>query len=524
MWRILFYLFSAGSLMAVAFAAHAFPHLLYALIIIVPLIALGLYDIASSQNVLANYPVIGHLRYMMEFISPEIRQYFLEDDESGKPFSRQQRDLVKSRGRGESGTHPFGTEFELTASGYDFALHSIAVKQVPRLAERIVVGGPLCSQPYESSRLNISAMSFGALSSHAVLAMNKGAALGDFAQDTGEGGLTPYHLEHGADVIWEIGSGYFGCRTREGRFDDEDFRQKAANPLVRMIEIKISQGAKPGHGGLLPAAKVTAEIARIREVPQGQDCLSPASHPEFDSPRGLLDFVARLRRLSDGKPVGFKLCIGRRSEFMGICKAMLSSNILPDFITVDGAEGGTGAAPVELSDRLGLCIDEALPFVHSSLLGCDLRRHIRVIASGKVATGFDMLQKIAIGADICNAARPMMFAVGCIQAMRCHTDKCPTGVATQDPRRARALKIDERAEHVKNFHRATIDSFLQLTGAIGVADPGELRPEHILHRLPDQKTCNYAQLYAYMKPGELLGDAVPPDFADDWAAASADRF
>ncbi len=524
MWRIIFYLISALSLAALGALAIQHPHALYALIVVLPLIALGCYDIVSSHNVLSNYPVIGHLRYMMEFISPEIRQYFLEDDKSGRPFNRQQRDLIKSRGRGGNGTHPFGTEYDIDKSGYDFVLHSIAVKQVPKLAERVLVGGPLCRQPYDSSRLNISAMSFGAPSSHAVLAMNKGAAMGGFAQDTGEGGLTPYHLEHGADVIWEIGSGYFGCRTGEGRFDHDDFRTKAANPLVKMIEIKLSQGAKPSHGGMLPGSKVSAEIARIREVPEGEDCLSPASHPEFDTPRGLLEFVARLRRLCDGKPVGFKLCIGRRSEFLGICKAILTTGIIPDFITVDGAEGGTGAAPIELSDKLGLCINEALPFVHSALVGCDLRKHIRVIASGKVATGFDMVHKMAIGADICNVARPMMFAVGCIQAMRCHNNNCPTGVATQDKRRARALKIDERAEHVKNFHRGTVDSFIELTGVLGASRPDQLTPAHISHRMPNEDARSYAQLYSYLKPGDLLAASIPESFAENWSAASADRF
>jgi hypothetical protein len=524
MWRIVFYFASAFALALDGILAIMYPSALYALIVIVPLIALGIYDIASSRNVLSNYPVIGHLRYIMEFISPEIRQYFLEDDKSGRPFNRQQRDLIKSRGAGGNGTHPFGTEYDIENSGYDFALHSIAVKQVPKLAERVMVGGPLCRQPYDSSRLNISAMSFGALSSHAVLAMNKGAAMGGFAQDTGEGGLTPYHLEHGADVIWEIGSGYFGCRTKEGRFDDEDFREKASNPLVKMIEIKLSQGAKPSHGGLLPGRKVSAEIARIREVPEGEDCLSPAAHPEFESPRSLLEFVARLRRLCDGKPVGFKLCVGRRSEFLGICKAMLVTGILPDFITVDGAEGGTGAAPIELSDKLGLCINEALPFVHSALVGCDLRQHIRVIASGKVATGFDMVHKLAIGADICNVARPMMFAVGCIQAMRCHTNNYPTGVATQDPRRARALKIDQRAEHVCNYHRATIDSFIELTGALGASHPDQLTPERIMHRMPNEDARSYAQLYSYLEAGALLQSTVPTAFAEHWSAANADSF
>ena len=524
MWRYVFYALSFLAVAAVAAVAPFRPGAAWALAVIVPLVALGLYDIASRHNVLSNYPVIGHLRYIMEFISPEIRQYFLEDDESGRPFNRQQRDLIKSRAAGGSGTHPFGTEYDVFASGFDFAVHSIAVKQVPKTAERVVVGGPQCRRPYDSSRLNISAMSFGALSSHAVLAMNKGAAMGGFAQDTGEGGLTPYHLEHGADVIWEIGSGYFGCRTRDGRFDDADFREKATNPLVKMIEIKISQGAKPSHGGLLPGAKVNAEIARIREVPEGEDCLSPAAHPEFHTPRGLLAFVERLRTLCDGKPVGFKLCVGRRDEFLGICKAMLATGILPDFITVDGAEGGTGAAPVELSDRLGLTINEALPFVHSALVGCGLRDAVRVIASGKVVTGFDMVHKIAIGADICNVARPMMFAVGCIQALRCHTNNCPTGVATQDQRRARALKIDDRPEHVKRYHRATMDSFIEITGAMGVAHPDQLEPRHILHRMPDQQARDYAQLHDYLPPGALLGGDVPESFARDWAAASAEHF
>ncbi|AND68782.1 hypothetical protein ATSB10_13280 [Dyella thiooxydans] len=524
MWRQLFYALSVLAILAVAALVPFHPEAAWAFAVILPLVALGLYDIASPRNVLGNYPIIGHLRYIMEFISPEIRQYFLEDDKSGRPFNRQQRDLVKSRGAGSSGTHPFGTEYDVFASGFDFAVHSIAVKQVPKTAERITVGGPQCRQPYDSSRLNISAMSFGALSSHAVLAMNKGAAMGGFAQDTGEGGLTPYHLEHGADVIWEIGSGYFGCRTRDGRFDDEDFRRKAADPHVKMIEIKLSQGAKPSHGGMLPGAKVNAEIARIREVPEGKDCLSPAAHPEFDTPRGLLAFVARLRALCGGKPVGFKLCIGRRSEFLGICKAMLDTGTLPDFITVDGAEGGTGAAPVELSDRLGLTINEALPFVHSALVGCSLRDRIRLIASGKVVTGFDLVHKIAIGADICNVARPMMFAVGCIQALRCHTNTCPTGVATQDKRRARALKIDERAEHVRRYHRATMDSFIEITGAMGVAHPDQLEPRHILHRMPDQQARDYGQLHHYLAPGALLGDTVPAPFAAHWNEASAERF
>ena len=393
MWRIVFYVLSVLALAAIAALAPWHPGALYALIVVVPLIGLGVYDVFSSHNVLSNYPVIGHIRYVMEFISPEIRQYFLEDDKSGRPFNRQQRDLIKSRGAGNAGTHPFGTEYDVDAEGFNFALHSISVKDVNDDCMRVTIGGPQCTKPYNSSRMNISAMSFGALSSNAVLAMNQGAKLGGFAQDTGEGGLTPYHLEYGADVIWEIGSGYFGCRTKEGRFDDAEFTTKSNKDEIRMIEIKISQGAKPGHGGMLPASKVNKQIAQVREVPEHEDCLSPASHPEFSTPRELMDFIVRLRKLCNGKPVGFKLCVGRRSEFMGICKAMLDTGVRPDFITIDGAEGGTGAAPIELSDNIGLTINEALPFVHSLLTGLDLRKDIRLIASGKIVSGFDMVMK-----------------------------------------------------------------------------------------------------------------------------------
>jgi glutamate synthase domain-containing protein 2 len=525
MQRTVFYVLSLVSLVAIAWAASFHPVALYWLILVLPLVLLGLYDIhVSHHNVLSNYPVIGHLRYVMEFISPEIRQYFVESDKSGRPYTRQQRGLIKARSYGGEAVHPFGTEYDVDENGYKLALHSIAVKKVPESAARVSIGGPDCTRPYESSRLNISAMSFGALSSHAVMAMNRGARLGGFAQDTGEGGLTPYHLKYGADLIWEIGSGYFGCRTRDGRFDDEQFRKKACQDVVKMIEIKLSQGAKPSHGGVLPGSKVDAEIARIRGVPQGQDCVSPAAHPEFDSPRGLMEFVKRLRTLAEGRPVGFKLCVGQRSQFLGICKAMLETGILPDFITVDGAEGGTGAAPVEYSDRLGLTIDEALPFVHHALVGCGLRDKIRLIASGKITDGFDMMHKIAIGADVCNVARPMMFAVGCIQAQRCHTNTCPTGVATQDIRRARAIHIEKRGEDVMQYHRATIKSFLDITGSVGAAHPDELHPGLILRRQADRTAKTYAELFPAVSTGALLGDALPEHYAADWAAASAERF
>jgi len=428
--RQLFYRVSIISVLFVTIVAFFWPPVLHLLWIIVPYILLGLYDINSNHNILRNYPVIGHFRYMMEFIRPEIQQYFIASNQSGRPYNREQRSLVYQRAKQVVDTLPFGTQHDITAVGYEFAAHSLAPKKVDEDTAYVTVGGPDCKQPYKASRLNISAMSFGALGQSAVLAMNLGAKLGGFAQDTGEGGLTPYHLKHGADIIWEIGTGYFGCRTKDGKFDAEQFAEKANLPEVKMIEIKLSQGAKPSHGGILPAAKITDEISEIRGVPKGQDCVSPPAHTTFSTPKGLLEFVQQLRELTHGKPVGFKLCIGKRSDFMGICKAMLETNITPDFITVDGAEGGTGAAPVEFINRLGIPINEAISFVHNCLVGINMRDKIRLIASGKVATGFDMVKQIALGADMCNAARAFMFSVGCIQAVRCHENTCPTGVTT----------------------------------------------------------------------------------------------
>lgn len=524
MWQRTFYVMSVLIGLSIFVASFFWPKIGYLYIGVIPLILLGIKDTYSKNNVLYNYPIIGHIRYLMEFISPEIRQYFLEDDKSGRPYNREQRDLIEQRSLGGSGIHPFGTEKDIKAEGYDFALHSMAVKTVTVDAERIMVGGADCKQPYLSSRLNISAMSFGALSYSAVLAMNKGAKLGNFSQDTGEGGLTPYHLEFNADIVWEIGSGYFGCRTDKGRFNDEEFRVKSNNPAVKMISIKLSQGAKPSDGGLLPGVKVTKEIAAYRGVPEGIDCHSPAVHPEFSTARGLLEFVVRLRRLSKGKPIGFKLCIGKRSDFLSICKAMLETKIYPDFITIDGAEGGTGAAPNEFSDYIGLALDDALPFVHASLVGCNLRDKLRLVVSGKIVDGFDMLQKIALGADLCNVARPMMFAVGCIQALRCHTGKCPTGVTTQDPKRAKAIDINSKGIQVKNYHFETMKSFLLLVGALGVDHPDKLTPDMIWQRVGNQKAKNYLELYDYLQPGALLSENIPENFAHDWKKANADYY
>lgn len=524
MWQKLFFISASMIILILSGLTWINPFYGYLFIIVLPLIMLGIFDSYSKNNVLYNYPVLGHIRFLMEFISPELRQYFIEDDKSGRPYNREQRDLIKKRAAGQSGTHPFGTELDIKDRGFNFVLHAMHVQKVPKHAARFLIGGPQCQQPYSSSRLNISAMSFGALSSQAVRAMNKGAKLGGFSQDTGEGGLTDYHLEFGADVVWEIASGYFGCRTKDGRFDEADFKKKANQACIKMIAIKLSQGAKPGDGGLLPGAKVTEEIAKYRQIPQGQDCQSPANHPEFSTPSGLLHFVARLRKLTFGKPIGFKLCIGRRDDFLSICKAMLETNILPDFITIDGAEGGTGAAPSEFSDYVGLSLDEALPFVHASLVGCNIRQFIKILVSGKIVDGFDMLQKIALGADGCNVARPMMFAVGCIQALRCDKGDCPTGVTTQDPKRAKAIDVDSKAVYVKNYHEQTMQSFLQLVGAIGVSHPDDLTPAMIKQQQGHQQISDYRAMYHYLKPGELLGKTIPKDFADDWQNASAHHY
>lgn len=524
MMRIVFYYISVISLIAVALIHWIWPPVLFLLILIIPYIVIGIWDIRSPHNVLSNYPVIGHLRYIFEFIAPEMRQYFLETNQSGRPFNREQRSLVYARAKGVNDTRPFGTQQDICDDGYTFAQHSLAPKPPAEDGARILVGGPDCTKPYLASRLNISAMSFGALSSHAIMALNKGAKLGGFAHNTGEGGLSPHHLKYGGDIFWQIGTGYFGCRTRDGGFDPEAFKDKACRDVVKMIEIKLSQGAKPAHGGVLPGAKVSPEIAATRGVEIGEDCISPPAHREFTTPEGLLEYVARLRELCGGKPVGFKLCVGERREFMGICKAMLSTGITPDFITVDGAEGGTGAAPVEFSDNLGTPVHEALVLVHSCLVGIGLRDRIRVIASGKVASGFDMVTLVALGADMCNAARTMMFTLGCIQALRCDKNTCPTGVATQDPRRIRALRVESKHVRVRNFHDATVKSFLDLVGALGVAHPGELTPDRILHRVEAGPAQRFPDIYPYLGENELLGENINRAYASDWAAACADSF
>lgn len=523
--RRIFFLLSCVCLPLVLILGFFWSPAHWLLLILVPYAIIGLYDVLTTKhNVLNNYPVLGHFRYMLEFVSPEIRQYFVETNESGRPFNRIVRGLVYSRAKGQVDTQAFGTQYDITETGYHRANHSLAPKHVDKSEERVMLGGPQCTQPYSASRLNVSAMSFGALSANAIRALNGGAKDGGFAHNTGEGGLSPHHLAEGGDIIWQIGTGYFGCRTPAGGFDKDKFAEKAGRDVVKAIEIKLSQGAKPAHGGVLPAAKVDAEIAEIRGVPEHQDVISPPTHSAFDGPTGLMHFVQHLREMSGGKPVGFKLCIGKPSEFMAICKAMLETDILPDFITIDGAEGGTGAAPVEFTNRLGMPLNEALILVSNCLRGVGVRDKIRIICSGKVATGYDMVEKLALGADMCNSARAMMFAVGCIQALHCNTNRCPSGVATQDPIRGRAVNVPQKRRRVHRYHDATLESFRELLGAMGKEKASELHPRDILRRTADEHERTYAELYTYLEDGAFLKDDIPEEFADDWKRASAAHF
>ncbi|WP_051785858.1 FMN-binding glutamate synthase family protein [Endozoicomonas numazuensis] len=524
MARKLFFWIAIGGSLITLMLSFFWPGLLWLFVFLVPYILVGLIDLTwTSHNVLQNYPVIGHMRYALEFISPEIHQYFIESNQSGRPFNREIRNLVYSRAKGNSETQPFGTQFDLTDCGHHRANHSLTPKQVDISHGKVLIGGHSCPQPYLASRLNISGMSFGALSANAIKAMNAGARRGGFAQNTGEGGLSQHHLAEGGDLIWQIGTGYFGCRTETGGFDEDVFTEKVKHEAVKMVEIKLSQGAKPSHGGVLPAVKVSKEIAEARGVPEGVTVVSPPAHSAFSTPRELMLFVDRLRGLS-GKPVGFKLCPGNRVEFMGICKAMLETGLAPDFITVDGAEGGTGAAPVEYTDRLGMPLNEALVFIHNSLVGTGLRDRVKIIASGKVASGFDMVTKIALGADLCNSARAMMFAVGCIQALKCNTNHCPTGVTTQDPIRGKAINIAEKQIRVANYHRATVASFLDIVGAMGLESPDPLCARHIFRRLADQTEASYATIYSVLEARCLLEGEDVFGYSDYWAQASADEF
>jgi glutamate synthase domain-containing protein 2 len=492
--------------------------------VLLALAALGTWDLVQTRHsILRMYPLLGHVRFLMEFIRPEIRQYFVESDTEAAPFDRETRKLVYERAKGTKGVEPFGTERDVNAVGYEFLRHSLRARTADELTPRVRLGGPDCTQPYDIALLNVSAMSFGALSANAIEALNRGAARGEFAHDTGEGGISPYHLRGGGDLIWEIGSGYFGCRGADGHFDADTFAQKSAQRSVKAISIKLSQGAKPGLGGVLPGPKVSTEIAETRGVPPGRTVVSPPSHSAFSTPTEFVGFIATLRRLSGGKPVGFKLCVGARTEFLSICKAMLAAGITPDFIIVDGAEGGTGAAPQEFEDHVGMPLTEGLMLVHNSLVGTGLRDRIRVGASGKVASGVDIVSRICQGADFTMAARAMMFAVGCIQARKCHTNQCPTGVTTQDRARAHVLDVTDKTSRVYNFQRATVASAAQIVASMGLDGFHHLSPSMLNRRIDGQRTRNYAEIYEWLAPGELLTHP-PESWRADWSQARADEF
>ncbi len=521
-----FYIVIAGTILFLALSAFLSAWWLPPALVCLALVMLGIIDLAQTRHAIRrNYPVIGNLRYFFEFIRPEIRQYFFEDDTQQLPFSRANRSLVYQRAKQEIDKRPFGTQGDVYGNEYEWINHSMSPAHPANSDFRITVGGPDCTQPYSLSAFNISAMSFGALSANAVLALNKGAAMGNFAHDTGEGGISLYHLEHGGDLIWNIGSGYFGCRDKDGHFSEEAFTRRARHDSVKMIEIKLSQGAKPGHGGILPAAKVTPEIARARDVQAWAECDSPATHSAFSTPVELMQFVARLRELSGGKPTGFKLCVGHPWEWFAIAKAMLKTGITPDFIVVDGAEGGTGAAPIEFVDHVGTPLREGLRLVHNTLVGIGLREKIKLGASGKIISAFDMARIMALGADWCNAARGFMFAVGCVQAQACHTGRCPTGVTTQDPKRQAALVVEDKCVRVKNFHHNTLQALSELLGAAGLTHPGELRPHHIARRISGSEVRVLSALFPDLQKGELLeGKFRQTIFRVSWPMAQAESF
>ncbi len=480
--------------------------------------------IQKKHAILRSYPIAAHIRFLLEAIRPEMRQYFFESDKDGAPFARDKRAIVYQRAKGELDKRPFGTEYDVYGSRYEWLHHSIAPKEPACEPFRVSIGGPACTKAYSASVFNISAMSYGALSANAIRALNKGAKMDGFAHDTGEGGFSPYHEENGGDIIWEIGSGYFGCRNLDGTFSPERFAATATKPQIKMIEIKLSQGAKPGHGGVLPGAKVTREIARIRGVEAGRDCVSPARHTAFSTPIEMMHFIAELRELSGGKPIGFKLCVGHAWEFIAIVKAMLETGITPDFIVVDGSEGGTGAAPLEFMDHMGMPLRDGLVFVHSTLMGVNLRDKIKLGASGKITSAFDMARVMALGADWCNAARGFMFAVGCIQSQSCHTDRCPTGVATQDPIRQRALAVSDKFHRVASYHKETVKALAELVAAAGLDHPSELRPFHFMHRAAPDRVVTFAELFPFLNPGELLAGTDKPQYRDPWEVARAESF
>ncbi|HET8789668.1 MAG TPA: FMN-binding glutamate synthase family protein [Modicisalibacter sp.] len=518
------YLFSLAGLL-VSMLGLAFESAWgWAVLVFALLVALGTYDLLQRRRTVSrNYPILAHFRYGLEAIGPEIRQYFIQSDTEERPFSREQRSIVYQRAKNVLDKKPFGSVHDMYAEGYEWLNPSLMPARIDTHDFRITIGEN-CAKPYSASIFNISAMSFGSLSANAISALNGGAKLGNFYHDTGEGSISPYHRQ-GGDLVWEIGSGYFGCRNEDGTFSEERFIAGATLEQVKMIEVKLSQGAKPGHGGILPGAKVTPEIAKTRGVPVGQDVISPYAHSAFTTPLEMMTFIARLRALSGGKPVGIKLTIGHPWEWFGLVKAMLESDEHPDFIVVDGGEGGTGAAPLEFINRLGMPLTEALLLVHNTLVGVNLRDKIHIGAAGKITTAFDIARTIALGADWCNAARGFMFSLGCIQARTCHTDRCPSGVATQDTRRGDKLDVTDKRQRVYHFHDNTLKALAEMLAAAGLTHTAELGPEHILCRVSRTEIRSFASLYNFLEPGELLsGTPEHTVFRNYWHISRSNSF
>ena len=523
--RIKFFLLSFMALSSILGGALFIPSLLYALIPVAPLILLGIYDVFQNRHtLLKNFPVIGHFRYLLLSIRPEIHQYFVEGNSDGAPFTYEKRAIIYQRAKRTLDTLPFGTRLDVDRIGYEWINHSLSAAEVKEEEMRITIGGSDCSKPYSASIFNISAMSFGALSRNAILALNKGACIGEFAHNTGEGGISPYHEDPGGDLIWQIGTGYFGCRHADGGFSEREFQSKATRSQVKMIEIKLSQGAKPGKGGILPGPKVSPEISAIRGVSPYQTVYSPPNHSTFETPIGLMEFIERLRGLSGGKPVGFKLCLGKRREFFALCKAMIKTGIFPDFISVDGAEGGTGSAPVEFSNSVGTPMTEGIIEVENTLIGFGIRDRIKIIAAGKISTGFHIARAVSLGADLCYSARAFMLALGCIQALKCNTDECPTGVATQKPSLHKGLVVKDKSLRVAHFHRETIQSLKELISACGIESPGGLKRWHILKRIHINQIKNFEELFPHPPKGSFLDKNIPAPYLRVLAHSSADSF
>jgi glutamate synthase domain-containing protein 2 len=524
-----FVIFSICLIAIIAAIAHfLWSPFWWTLIIAIPIILMGLQDILQSKHaLLKNFPLLGRSRYMAEWLRPKLYQYFVESDTDGRPFSRIFRSIVYQRAKDELATAPFGTQLNVYDEGYEWMNHSIAAKDPHTLEEdpRVLIGGPDCKQPYSASLFNVSAMSFGSLSKNAIMALNGGAKIGNFAHNTGEGGISPYHDKFQGDLIYQIGTGYFGCRSKDGGFDPDLYAERTKAPNVKMIELKLSQGAKPGHGGILPAKKVTKEIAEIRSIEMGKDVLSPPYHKAFSTPKGLLKLIQQMRDLSGGKPVGFKLCIGHKAEFLSICKAMVETGIKPDFISVDGGEGGTGAAPLEFSNSVGMPFREGVAFTYDALVGFGLKEDIKIISAGKIVTGFHMFRAFALGADLCYSARAMMMAVGCIQALECNMNTCPTGVATQKEHLVKGLDVSDKKVRVANYHKETVKSFVELMAASGLSQHDQINRSHLYRRIIMNKTMRYDEIYPYLGKNALLKEEnIPINWKIDLELADNEAF